>query len=567
LGVIHKGHEDKALNLLAPYLPSPGSSGSAYSEGGSLYALGLMHANHGSPDIIKFLRTTLQSVNGNEIVTHGGCLGLGLASMATANNEVYEDLKNILYMDSAVAGQAAGLAMGLVMMGTANSETINEMTKYAHDTEHEKIILGVAIGLSIVMYGREEEADPLIEQLSIDKDSLLRYGAMLVIGMAYAGTANNSAIRKLLHVAVSDVSDDVRRAAVISLGFLLFNHPEQCPKVVSLLAESYNPHVRYGACMALGISCAGLGLPEAVRILEPLLTDTVGYVRQGAYIAMAMILIQHTSPKAENFRKTLEEKIVDQHEETVSKMGYIIASGILDAGGRNVTIGLTTKGHKNSSAVVGLLVFTQYWYWHPLIFFSSLAFKPTSFIGLTIDLKMPQFNFRSNSPPSTFGYPPKTIIAVKPPPTKLSTAILSISKKQERKDKDTEKKEKERQEALDLEKKKKEEKRKRKKERKTELPYEIKPNGSRVMKNQVSHLTFMEDTRFVPVRLDGGITLLYDKNPNKKDDPMDQVQPISQQDQQKDKDTEPTAPPEFDLTALTGSSDKMQEDQKNLDEY
>jgi len=86
------------------------------------------------------------------------------------------------------------------------------------------------------------------------------------------------------------------------------------------------------------------------------------------------------------------------------------------------------------------------------------------------------------------------------------------------------------------------------------------------MKNQVSHLTFMEDTRFVPVRLDGGITLLYDKNPNKKDDPMDQVQPISQQDQ-KDKDTEPTAPPEFDLTALTGSSDKMQEDQKNLDEY
>ena len=36
-----------------------------------------------------------------------------------------------------------------------------------------------------------------------------------------------SAIRKLLHVAVSDVSDDVRRAAVIALGFLLFNEPEQ----------------------------------------------------------------------------------------------------------------------------------------------------------------------------------------------------------------------------------------------------------------------------------------------------------------------------------------------------
>lgn len=64
---------------------------------------------------------------------------------------------------------------------------------------------------------------------------------------------------------VSDVSDDVRRAAVTCLGFLLFKQPEQCPKVVSLLAESYNPHVRYGACLALGISCAGTALREASK--------------------------------------------------------------------------------------------------------------------------------------------------------------------------------------------------------------------------------------------------------------------------------------------------------------
>ena len=37
---------------------------------------------------------------------------------------------------------------------------------------------------------------------------------MYTIAMAYCGTGNNKAIRKLLHVAVSDVNDDVRRAAV-----------------------------------------------------------------------------------------------------------------------------------------------------------------------------------------------------------------------------------------------------------------------------------------------------------------------------------------------------------------
>lgn len=86
-----------------------------------------------------------------------------------------------------------------------------------------------------------------------------RYGGMFVIGMAYRGTANNAAIQKLLHFAVSDVADDVRRAAVLCLGFVLLGVPEQCPRIVSLLSQSYNPHVRYGAAMAVGICCSGTG--------------------------------------------------------------------------------------------------------------------------------------------------------------------------------------------------------------------------------------------------------------------------------------------------------------------
>ena len=47
---------------------------------------------------------------------------------------------------------------------------------------------------------------------------------MYTVALAYAGTSNNYAIRKLLHVAVSDTSDDVRRAAVTSLAFVLFKY-------------------------------------------------------------------------------------------------------------------------------------------------------------------------------------------------------------------------------------------------------------------------------------------------------------------------------------------------------
>lgn len=139
---------------------------------------------------------------------------------------------------------------------------------------------GLGLGIALVVYGREEEADTLIEQMGMDQDPIIRYGGMYAIGMAYRGTANNNAIRRLLHYAVSDVSDDVRRAAVLALGFVLCGEPEQMPRIVGLLAESYNPHVRYGAAMAVGIACAGTALRNAVDMLEPLLSDAVDFVRQ-----------------------------------------------------------------------------------------------------------------------------------------------------------------------------------------------------------------------------------------------------------------------------------------------
>ena len=280
---MHASHVTEARQLLEPYLPpTPDdtagnvSPAGGYAEGGSLYALGLIHgtgcADSNSQDTLNFLRQHLRASHANEVISHGAALGVGLTAMGSADFSIIQELKEVLDTDSAVAGEAAGLAIGMVLTGTGagnthhqlkgnNAEEINELVaelkNYARETQHEKIIRGIAMGLALMNFGQEEHADATIEELRSDRDPVLRYGAQYAIALAYCGTGSNKAIRILLHTAVSDVSDDVRMAAVIGLAFVLYQTPERVPELVKLLLESFNPHVRYASCMAVGIAMAG----------------------------------------------------------------------------------------------------------------------------------------------------------------------------------------------------------------------------------------------------------------------------------------------------------------------
>ncbi|XP_021896937.1 26S proteasome non-ATPase regulatory subunit 1 homolog A-like [Carica papaya] len=439
LGVIHRGHLQQGRSLMAPYLPQggAGSGGSPYSEGGALYALGLIHANHGE-GIKQFLRDSLRSTN-VEVIQHGACLGLGLAALGTADEEIYDDIKSVLYTDSAVAGEAAGISMEWYWVR-------NSIVLSPHQT--------------------------------------------------------------------------------INL---------QTPRIVSLLSESYNPHVRYGAALAVGISCAGTGLSEAISLLEPLTSDVVDFVRQGALIAMAMVMVQineASDSRVGTFRRQLEKIILDKHEDTMSKMGAILASGILDAGGRNVTIRLLSKTkHDKVTAVVGLAVFSQFWYWYPLIYFISLSFSPTAFIGLNYDLKVPRFEFLSHAKPSLFEYPKPTTVPTTTSAVKLPTAVLSTSAKAKArakkeaeqkaiaekaavaetsypsatgKGKSSSEKDGDSMQVDGLPEKKAE----------PEPSFEFLTNPARVVPSQEKFIKFLEDTRYMPVKLaPSGFVLLRDLRP------------------------------------------------------
>ncbi|KAL2174816.1 armadillo-type protein [Thermothelomyces heterothallicus CBS 202.75] len=553
LGVIHRGNISQTRKLLEPYLPKQGgvSSGSIFSQGGALYAYGLIHANHGA-DALEYLRTMFNAAD-EEVIQHGGALGLGIAGMACGDEQIYEELTKVLFADSALNGEAVGLAVGLIMLGSGNAKALETMFTYAHETSHEKIVRGCALGMALIMYGRQEGADSMIEGLLNDPDPTLRYGGILTVALAYCGTGSNKAVRKLLHTAVSDVNDDVRRIAVMSLGFILFRKPGSVPRMVELLAESYNPHVRYGSAMALGIACAGTGLDEAIDLLEPMMKDPTDFVRQGALIALSMIMVQQNeamNPKVATIRKTLKKVVGDRHEDAMTKFGAALALGILDAGGRNCTIGLQTQtGNLNMAGVVGMAVFTQYWYWFPFTHFLSLSFAPTSIIGLDHDLEMPNIKFHCATRPSLFDYPPEQEVKVEEGPALVTTAILSTTAQAKRR---AQKKERaQRRESMDIdtptvtkipapsgdkmevdeEKKPKADEQKekegvasadkdgsagpdaKKKAEKEKVGYEIE-NMSRVLPGQLKYISFPAG-RYKPVKKPtGGPILLHDTQPD-----------------------------------------------------
>ncbi|CDH08326.1 probable 26S proteasome regulatory subunit RPN2 [Zygosaccharomyces bailii ISA1307] len=546
LGVIHKGNLSEGKKVMAPYLPGSRAS-SRYIKGGSLYGLGLIYAGFGR-DIIGYLKTHIvenSSATGDEdidVLLHGASLGIGLAAMGSSSTDVYESLKEVLYNDSAVSGMAAALGMGLTMLGTGDESAVHDMFTYAQETQHGDITRGLAVGLALINYGRQELADGLIDDMLSNENAVLRYGGAYTIALAYAGTGNNKAIKKLLHVAVSDSNDDVRRAAVTALGFVLLRDYTTVPRIVQLLSKSHNAHVRCGTAFALGIACAGRVLPSAIDVLEPMTKDSVDFVRQAAMIALSMILMQQTdklNPKVSEINQNFLNVVTNKHQEGLAKFGACVAQGIMNAGGRNVTIHLENveMGTLDTKAIVGLAMFSQFWYWFPLSHFLSLSFTPTTVIGVRgSDLAIPKFEFNCHARSEFFAYPKMFEENSGKEVEKVATAVLSTTAwakaraKKSKKDKASEEDEK----TIKPDEKEpptKEEEVKEKDEEVSKVKYSAKPykvqNMTRVLPQQARYISFKDD-RFVPVRKYKGSTGVIVLTDNKPAEPIELIETVRQ---------------------------------------
>lgn len=166
-----------------------------------------------------------------------------------------------------------------------------------------------------------------------------------------------------------------------------------------------------------------------------MLDDMTDYVRQGALMGTAMIYMQQSDTcngrKIRSFRERLSSIIAEKHQSTLTKMGAILATGILDAGGRNCALQLGCNGFTKITSAVGLALWLQHWHWYPLMHMFSLALTPTLTIGLNKNFKYPKgFEIVCNAKPSQFAYPKKVEEKKEKEKKRVETVTLSITAKE-----------------------------------------------------------------------------------------------------------------------------------------
>jgi len=109
-------------------------------------------------------------------------------------------------------------------------------------------------------------------------------------------------------------------------------------------------------------------------------------------------------------------------------MGALMATGLLDAGGRNACVATRSPGgHPRATTLIGLAMFAQYWYWYPLAYFIGFALAPAALIAVDGTLQPPAFDATCECRPSLFAHPPPAAAAAAAAVARAPAAVLSTT--------------------------------------------------------------------------------------------------------------------------------------------
>ena len=415
------------------YLPFKGTdqSNNPYSDGGALFALGMIYADYDVDRELEEYLLRCCSLATSQPVKTGllYALGLiyinkGLQTPSKIINFIYEQLINSTTEDEeARYGEAAAIAAGLIFMGRRFDEDpeydfamiADALDNVIFNTDHPKLKFGAAIGAALTYTDSRQTCENFLNSNTPEG----RLAGVLALALSYQSTANLSCIKRLLKVSVSDSDDKVRFYATFGIGLVCIGNEELGIRTLKPLLTSYHPATRSAASLICGIFRFGTG---DASIHEPL----KGSIKTSPFIAIAESMLfanRNSSQQGEAARKFLRQANKDPLHFYASS-----ALAMLNFGGSNHRI--VISDHYLSLA--GAVMFSNLSDWLPSGLFISLLAETNLAIYVKPDMTPVEGPvYKIVCPPSLIKYPPLLAEMAINKKDKLIKTKLSFAAKEE----------------------------------------------------------------------------------------------------------------------------------------
>lgn len=409
---------------------------SPFCTGGVLYGSGLSNFGNVHKEDMR-AANLVNAKSTEEPIQHGAILALGLQNALSNDGTLVDELKSVLFSEKAVQGEAAGYAINLIKATHYDPDYIEEMINLCQNNPHDKIARASIGTIGLTAINSTADVSNEYNKMIVNKDHYIRLGAVSIITLRNFATANTSVINELLRISATDLSNDVRRLAVIGLAFVLIKKKPKAYVLLKMLSSSYNPYIRHAVALGLGILYCHTFDKKVSKLLLKLLEDKTDYVRQAASIGLGLVYqlcSENLDSNFETIKNTINEKLVKKYESGIAKFGYIFGLSLMQPGGENAIVNLNRCENWNSSYVkpqtlIGVYLFTFYWYWYPLSMCLGLSLEPTCLIGCTSNLRVPRgFQFYSKALKKYFDYY-KTAENVEEKKNEIAPTILSTTKR------------------------------------------------------------------------------------------------------------------------------------------
>eukprot|EP01083_Nonionella_stella_P080636 221681_1 len=271
------------------------------------------------------------------------CIGMGFAYAGTAREDVLELLQPIV-LDCDVSMELssfAALSLGLVYIGTCSDDVCGSiiqtfMERPASDLE-SCFSTFLSLGLALLYLGRGEDADAVVEAVSVVEHPISEYVKLTVQTLAYAGTGNVLQVQRLLSIAGERFEKDEEKKDEEGADSDQADASEDKnesdktddSKEKELLA------LHQIAVMGISVIAMGeeLGVEMATRAFDNLLQYGDVGVRRAVPLALSLLYVSNPNMV---IMETLS-KLTHDHDEQVSQ-NAVLGLGLIGAGTNNSRI-------------------------------------------------------------------------------------------------------------------------------------------------------------------------------------------------------------------------------------